>query len=137
MPRTRIRVVLDTNILLSAILFGGVPGKLLDLWRDGIYELAMSPELLAEFVTKLRFKFDFPSDLVKEWEQLLREHAINVLPEYTTKVCRDPDDNKFLDVSLAAGAIYLVTGDQDLLSLERYQGIRILKPTEFFAALKK
>ena len=137
MPSTRIRVGLDTNILLSAILFGGVPGKLLDLWRDGIFELAMSPELLAEFVTKLRFKFDFPSDLVKEWEQLLREHAINVLPEYTTKVCQDPDDNKFLDVSLAAGAIYLVTGDQDLLSLERYQGIRILKPTEFFAALKK
>lgn len=137
MPKAKIRAVLDTNILLSAILFGGIPGELLDLWRRGGFELVMSPELLAELVSKLPFKFDFPTDLVAEWQQLFSENTIHILPDYTTKVCRDPDDDKFLDVSLAAKAIYLVTGDQDLLFLKRYQGIRILKPTEFLTILRK
>ena len=133
MPKAAIKVVLDTNILLSAILFGGIPGKILDLWRKGIFDLVMSPELLAELVSTLRFKFDFPANLTNEWEKLLQENTVHVLPEYTIKVCRDPDDDKFLDVSLAAKAIYLVTGDQDLLSLKRYQNVRILKPAEFLA----
>lgn len=133
MPKAAIKVVLDTNILLSAILFGGIPGKIPDLWRKGIFDLVMSPELLAELVSTLRFKFDFPANLTNEWEKLLQENTVHVLPEYTIKVCRDPDDDKFLDVSLAAKAIYLVTGDQDLLSLKRYQNVRILKPAEFLA----
>jgi len=137
MPKAKIKAVLDTNVLLSGILFGGIPSKLLDLWCRGVFALAMSPELLAELISKLRFKFDFPADLICEWEQLFSEKTIHVLPDYTTKVCRDPDDDKFLDVSLAAKSTYLVTGDEDLLCLKRYQNVRILKPTEFLAILRK
>lgn len=137
MPRARSRVVLDTNILLSAILFGGTPGEVLDLWQRGLFELVMSPELLAELLTKLRFKFDLPSHLVVEWERIAREKAIHVLPDYVTKVCRDPDDNKLLDTSLAGRATYLVTGDEDLLSLKTWQGIRILKAADFLRTVSR
>ncbi|MFZ3063532.1 MAG: putative toxin-antitoxin system toxin component, PIN family [Actinomycetota bacterium] len=137
MPRARSRVVLDTNILLSAILFGGTPGEVLDLWQRGLFELVMSPELLAELLTKLRFKFDLPSHLVVEWERIVSEKAIHVLPDYVTKVCRDPDDNKLLDTSLAGRATYLVTGDEDLLSLKTWQGIRILKAADFLRTVSR
>lgn len=137
MPRPRIRVVLDTNILLSAILFGGVPGQILELWRVQIIELAISPELLAELISKLRFNFDFPSDAVGQWEQIIKENSIRVLPDYITRVCRDPDDDKLLDVSLSSKTKYLVTGDKDLLSLKKYHSVRILSPREFLAIFRK
>lgn len=131
MARTVLRVVLDANVLLSAVLFGGKPGQVLDLWRQSQFELAISPELLAEFSGKLRYKFAFPDGLIAEWEAIFNERAIQSLPDYTTKICRDPDDDKLLDLALAAGATYLVTGDDDLLTLETYEQVLIVKPAAF------
>lgn len=131
MARTVLRVVLDANLLLSAVLLGGKPGQALDLWRRGEFELAISPELLAEFSGKLRYKFAFPEDLIAEWEAIFNERAVQSLPDYTTKVCRDPDDDKLLDLATAVGATYLVTGDDDLLTLKEYEHVRIVKPAAF------
>ncbi|MDI6689943.1 MAG: putative toxin-antitoxin system toxin component, PIN family [Actinomycetota bacterium] len=52
-------------------------------------------------------------------------------------MCRDPEDDKFIDVALAAKADYLVTGDKDLLVLKNYRGVKILKPKEFLALMRK
>lgn len=131
------RVVLDTNVLISGILFGGAPGEIIELWREGALDLVISPETLAEFIGKLRFKFGLPSELTNEWQDLLSERGIHVIPEYNTKICRDPADDKFIDVALAAKADHLVTGDKDLLVLKNYRGVKILKPKELLALMRK
>ncbi|MDO8886450.1 putative toxin-antitoxin system toxin component, PIN family [Candidatus Oleimmundimicrobium sp.] len=133
----RSQVVLDTNVLISGVLFGGTSGEIIKLWRERAFELAISPETLAELIEKLKFKFGLPSELVNEWQNLLSERGIHVIPNYNTKICRDPDDDKFIDVALAARAGYLVIGDKDLLVLKSYREVKFLKPKEFLALMRK
>lgn len=131
------RVILDTNVFLSAILFGKTPGEIIELWQEEIFDLAISPETLAELIGKLKFKFGLPQDLIDEWHDLISKQSIRVMPEYKAKACRDPEDDKFLDVAFAARADYLVTGDHDLLTLKDYFNVKILRPREFLDILRK
>lgn len=96
-------VVLDTNVVLSAIL------------------------------TKLRTKFALPLDLLNEWRDLFESASIHVLPDYKADICRDPKDNMLLDTAAAAGAAYLITGDKDLLELRDHQGTKIMTVAEALA----
>lgn len=96
------------------------------------FDAVISPEILAELVKKLRFKFGFPDELIKEWELIFKNTLKNMLPLYNTKVCRDPDDNKILDLAVFSGAKYIITGDKDLLSLISYKDIKIITPADFF-----
>jgi putative PIN family toxin of toxin-antitoxin system len=129
---SRITLVLDTNVLISAIVFKGVPEKILKLCiLENKFDSVISPEILAELRTKLKFKFGFPDGLIKEWELILKNTLKNMLPFYNTKVCRDPDDNKILDLAIFSGAKYIITGDKDLLSLGKYKDIMIITPTDF------
>ncbi len=128
----KFRVVFDTNIFLSAILYGGVPLQLLNIWRkERVFELLISPEILAELITKLRTKFALPYNLVQEWQELLSQNTIHILPEYITHICRDVDDNKIIDTAISGNAKYIITGDDDLLILKSYQRIKIIKAREF------
>ena len=131
------RVVLDTNVLLSAILFGKSTGEIIKMWHEGIFDLLFSPETLAELIGKLKYKFGLPQDLVEEWQDIFTKKGVHVLPEYKTEVCRDPEDNKFIDVALKGKAAYLVTGDKDLLVLKKYKELKILNPKEFLKLVKK
>jgi len=128
-------VVLDTNVVLSAILFGGKPLELVNLWRQGRFESALSPELLAEILTKLRTKFAVPDDLLSEWRDLLESGALHVLPDYKADICRDPKDNMLLDTAAAAKAAYLITGDKDLLELREYHAAKIITVSEALTVL--
>lgn len=122
-------VILDTNVILSAILFGGTPLQVVDAWRTrGVFDLAISPEILAEILNRLEDKFKLPPSLVGEWKDLLSTNMIRVVPIRGTKVCRDPDDDKFLDAAAAADARFLVTGDKDLLDMEMFGTTRIVTP---------
>ena len=132
----KFRVVFDTNIFLSAILYGGIPLKLLNLWRkERAFELIISPEILAELIAKLRTKFALPSHLVQEWQELLSQNIIHVLPEYLTHICRDAEDDKIIDTAISGNANYIITGDEDLLILKSYQRIKIIKATKFLDIL--
>ncbi len=128
-------VVLDTNVLISAILFGKTTGEIIELWRKGAFDIVFSPETFAEFIGKLKFKFDLPPDLIEELQNLVGNQSIHVFPDYKTKICRDPEDDKFIDVALKAKAEYLVTGDEDLLVIKEYRGIKIVKPKEFLKSM--
>ncbi len=130
------RVVLDTNVLLSGILFGGTFGEIIELWRRNAFVLIISPETLAELIGKLRYKFSLPSKIVSEWQELISERSVHVAPDYVTKVCPDAEDNKFIDVALTGRAEYLVTGGKNLLSLNSYRQFKILKPKEFLLLMK-
>jgi len=134
----KFRVVFDTNIFLSAILYGGTPLKLLNLWRkERAFELIISPEILAELIAKLRIKFALPANLVQEWQELLSRNIIRVLPEYLTQICRDDQDNKIIDTAISGNAHYIITGDEDLLTMKSYQKTKIIKAREFLNLLKE
>ena len=129
------RVVFDTNVLLSAILFGGVPRRLLQAVIDGRLRLVTSRHLLDEFEEILEEKFGFSKAAAVETLSELEVLAEVVEPVDVPKVCRDPDDDQVLAAALAGAAEVIVTGDRDLLVLEWYNTIEILSPASFIPRL--
>ncbi len=131
------RVVLDTNVLVSAVFFGATPGQVLSHWRDRAFEIVVSREVLEEYVrVGERIAVRAPGVDLGPALDLIAAHATFVstapLPE---PVCRDPDDDKFLACALAAEARYIVSGDRDLLVLSPYRGVTVLSPRAFVRQL--
>ncbi len=129
------RVLLDTNVLISGILFRGVSRTLLEFAIRGELALVTSPVLLDELQEILVHRFDLPPELGQVVRTELEALADTVVPDDVPAVSRDPDD----DQVLAAGALdeveAIVTGDQDLLVLETHQGIPIIRPTDLLTRL--
>lgn len=126
---------LDTNVFISAIFWRGLPNQLLNVWRAQRFQLIFSPRCLAELLAKLELKFDISPDQVKEWRRLLERKALLVTPTVEVKLCRDPADDISLEAALTGRADYIVTGDEDLLTLEEFQGIQIISPQQFWDLL--
>lgn len=126
------RVVLDTNVLLSALIFGGKPRQVVELLARDLIQAVTSEAILTEMRRTVARKFpDFTDDLAR-MELLLEEDAETVkLGGVTVAVCRDPDDNRVLETAVIGDCGYIISGDKDLLPLKKYQTIRILKPADF------
>ncbi len=128
------RVVCDTNVLIAGLVADGlcrdiVKRRLLTL------ELFSSQALLDELAKKLREKFDLDPDELPILDAY-RQKVVIVRPTVLPKpVCRDPDDDQVLATAIAAQAVVILTGDDDLLVLKEHQGIRILSPRQFVALL--
>jgi|SRR3712207_5545332 len=138
------RVVLDTNIIISALLFAqGNAGAILKAWENRAFDLVVSPEILAEYEAalkdpqlrkRLKVSEEEITKLITEMEQV----AVVVVPHVRLRVVKnDPDDNKFLECAVATNAAYIVSGDKELLILSHYQNIYILKPAFFVTVLKE
>jgi uncharacterized protein len=129
-----LRVVIDTNVLVSALLFAGQPGKLRDLWVAGRIVPLVSKETFAEFSRVLAYpKFRLSPveiTMLREEEFLPYAEVVDVT-EHVTGTCRDPHDDKFLALSSSGDAEYLVTGDEDLLVLQTFGQTRIIRVGEF------
>ncbi len=135
MPRSRLlvlRVVLDTNVLLSALLWRGTPHALLEQARNGTVTLISSPTLLAELAEVIgRPKFDsLLTRATTSRQDMLAQLRLLVEvvepPNLIQPVCRDPDDDAVLALAIAAHADVIVSGDDDLLSLSAFEGTPIL-----------
>lgn len=132
------RVVVDTNVLISALLTpeGTAAEAVRRLAADGS-TLLLSRVTFLELASRLaRPKFDNyrsreQMDRYLEW---LAELAEWVKPSLRISDCRDPDDNRFLEVLVAGDADLLISGDPDLLELHPYEGRPILRPADFLAA---
>jgi putative PIN family toxin of toxin-antitoxin system len=125
------RLVLDTNVVASAMLWGGKPRKLLQARREKQIELFASVPMLAELTDILaRRKFDKKIAASKlTVDQLVDGYAELtqlVRPAPTPRIAPDPDDDVVIGTALAAKADFLVTGDLPLLAVGSYQGIRIV-----------
>ncbi len=130
------RAVVDTNVLVSGLLWHGTPHDLLGHVRAGTLTLISSPSLLAEFEVVIgRAKFD----VILTRSNTSREHALAEVrqlaeiiepPPLAVPVCRDPDDDAILALALAAQADLIVSGDDDLLALGRHRDIPIVTPTQ-------
>lgn len=134
------RVAVDTNVLVSGLLWHGPPHALIEAIREGKLQLVASPALLAELADVIgRPKFaSILARAATTRERLLAE--IGELAELiepaplTAPVCRDPDDDALIALAIAAQAEVIVTGDDDLLALGGHSGIRIIGPA---AAVKE
>lgn len=130
------RAVIDTNVLVSGLLWHGAPHALLAQVRAGRLILVSSPALLAELENVIgRAKFD----AILTRSNTSRERTLSELrqlaemiepPPLPQPVCRDPDDDHALALALAAQADLIVSGDDDLLTLGRFQGIPIVTPAQ-------
>ncbi len=125
------RVVLDTNVVVSALLFGGVPGKLVSLWRSGRIEPLCSEEIVLEYLRVLAY----PKFRLSESEiDYLLKHEI--LPFFTVVyspagklyISEDPADDKFIWCAVAGKAGAIVSGDDHLLGA---RSLPVLTPAQF------
>lgn len=128
------KIVLDTNVLVSALLFRGELSKIVDLWEKGRMIPVISRETFEEFKNVLAYpKFSLTE---KEVKTIIEE---NVLPffevvEITNEVsgvCRDPKDDKFFSCALSAKADFIVSGDNDLCDMGKYKSVKIINAAEF------
>lgn len=127
------RVVLDTNVYLSALLFGGPPEEILVLARAGAVTLIVSPAILDEVSAVLPRKFDWTTAQASRARREFSGLAELVIPRQTISAIReDEPDNRILKCAVAGRAEVIVTGDlRHLRPLETFRGIRIVTPREF------
>ncbi|MBN1942301.1 MAG: putative toxin-antitoxin system toxin component, PIN family [Phycisphaerae bacterium] len=132
------KVVLDTNVLLSGLFVRGLCEAVLDMCisSDGC-TLIFSEHILNEFERHARRTFHAPAGEVRKAVKFLRDHAELVTPaRIPAQACRDADDLPVLGTLVAGQADCLVTGDKDLLALGEFKGRPILSPRQFHEHLK-
>ena len=127
------KIVCDTNILISGILFGGKPREILHLCSSGTLDKIISPDILKEVeLVLLRPKFGLHHEQVYEIIQLFRNTFTLVTPESRLSVITaDPDDNRILEAAYAAKASAIITGDAHLLDLDAWNNIPVVSADSF------
>jgi putative PIN family toxin of toxin-antitoxin system len=133
-PEKIIRVVLDTNVLISALLFKGELSRIVGLWQKGKIVPIISKETFDELRAVLEYpKFSLTAAEIKsliEREILPFFEVVNV-GEHVRGACRDPGDDKFISCAISANAGFIVTGDKDLSDLKKYQFVKIIQASNF------
>lgn len=127
-------VVIDTNVLISVLLFGGKLGSLRDYWRTRRIVPLVSKETFGELRRVLAYpKFRLtPAEIsaIIEIEILPWFEVVEVM-EKIAGICRDPHDDMFFAVAVNGGAAFLITGDNDLLVLKSFRSAIIVTPADF------
>lgn len=139
-PPAVIRVVLDTNTVVSALLFAGTASRLVPVWQSRRISLLVSKAIVEEYLRVLAYpKFELTSEEVR---RLLDEEMLPFIE--TVRVRRrlrppvaDQDDHTFLECAVLGRARYLVTGDRELTELGHDRGVTILSVGEFLALLER
>jgi len=134
------RAVVDTNIFIRALIKPeGTVGPVLHRLHTGEYTLIYSEPLLKELLTKLalpriREKYHVNDDVVEGTLAIIALRGELVVPNRTVKVCRDPKDDMFVEAALAGFAPFVVTGDEDLLVLKKFETVKFVAPRVFLRA---
>lgn len=132
----RIRVVVDTNVIISGALFGGMPKKVLDVVQSGNVEVLMSRILKNEIIRQLQ-RFQVPEITYRVIRSMISFRARMLLPKVISRTVRDPKDDMLLALSLTGKVDFLVTGDKDLLILRQFEETRIVTPRQFLHHVKQ
>ncbi|MBK9006096.1 MAG: putative toxin-antitoxin system toxin component, PIN family [Anaerolineae bacterium] len=127
------KVVMDTNVFVSAVFFSGPPFQILNTWQSGKFELAVSQEILDEYRRVGEVLAEEYSNIgLKPMLNFVIDHAKVYKPaKLNGPVCEDPDDDKFFACALASESKIIISGDKHLLKVSGYEGIEVLKPREF------
>ena len=126
------RIVVDTNVIVSALVFGGVPRQVLDLAGAGVCSFYFSASIQAEVERILREKFGWSSEEVHARTRPFWGFGTRVEPQVLLAVITDdPDDDRILECAVDAGADAIISGDRHLLRLGLFQSIPIQSPRHF------
>ncbi|HVP78984.1 MAG TPA: putative toxin-antitoxin system toxin component, PIN family [Thermodesulfobacteriota bacterium] len=133
-----LKIVLGTNVLMSAILFGGKPRQILEKAIRGEIRLCLSEPILEELKGVLqRSKFGYSPEMIQFILTELTGIADFVKPSETINVvAEDPEDNRILECAVEAKANYVITGDSHLLKLSKYLDIEVLNAAAFLEKLE-
>ena len=131
------KVVLDTNIFISGIFWQGNPHKILRAWREGYITLVSSLDAISELAKVLGdFKMQLPDKDMRNWINMIVQNAEMVEPTEKIDVVKDdPSDNLFIEIAVTGNAKYIVSQDNHLLKLKKFNDIRIITPEEFMKLL--
>lgn len=126
------KIVIDTNVLVSGIFWHGSPSHILECWIEKqAFSVIASPIILDEYIRVIG-EFTHKNMLLnKNWIDFLPSALSLIEPTFKTNVCRDPNDNMFLDVAVSSDANFIVSGDKDLLSMKKFHNIPILDAKSF------
>lgn len=130
-----IRVVIDTNVVVSALLFGGTPGTLIQLWKKGVIRPFISKEIVEEYLRVFacpKFKLSQKEIDFLLYGEILPYSDIVKIKSGKVIVSKDPSDDKFIRCARAARAAVVISGDDHLLEMKSCGSIKILTPSEFF-----
>jgi putative PIN family toxin of toxin-antitoxin system len=134
------KIVIDTNVFISAVLFRGPTSRLVSLWQKNAVSVLMSSAVLKEYAKALAYpKFKLSKTEIRgivEQELLPYVYPVKVKRSLHI-ITEDPSDNKFLELAETGKADYILSGDKHLLDLKDFHGIKIITPAEFFAFFKK
>jgi len=127
------RLILDTNVLMSGIFFGGPPYEILNAWRHGKVSLVLSAKILDEYRrVGHRLSAKFPGVDVEPILALVTAHAeLVVAPALEEGVCEDPTDDMFFACAIAAGCHLIISGDRHLHKATGYGDVEVMSPRDF------
>ncbi len=128
-----IRLLLDTNVFVSGIFWSGPPAKILDAWHKKTLKVVCSLNILDEYrrVGDILSKKYHGLDINPFINRMVKESDLFSPIKLKGPVSRDPDDDKFIAVAIAAKCRLIVSGDKDLLSVNGHAGIAIITPNDF------
>lgn len=135
----KIKVVLDSNVLISALGWDGKPKKCFDLVLENEVISFTSPDLLEELFKVMNYpKFEFSEEEKEKFLEIFLKKTLIVEPEKGVEVLKvGPSNNRVLGCALEADADFIVSGDSHLLDLEEFRGIEILSPDEFLEVFER
>ncbi len=130
------KVILDTNILISAVGFGGKPREILNLVLKKRIIVITSPTLLAELEDVVHKKFPALASDFNRLNKQIKKNFKLVRPKETLKITQDDDDNRILEAAVEGNCDYIITGDKELLDLGNYKRIKIITPDQFVRTIE-
>jgi len=127
------RIILDTNVLVSGIFFTGIPFEILTGIKQNKCTVVISSDIISEYKQTIqKLAEHFPKiNADDQLELLITSSTICEPKPLPNAICDDPDDDKFIACALASKTKIIVSGDKHLLAVSGYQGIKVLKPREF------
>jgi putative PIN family toxin of toxin-antitoxin system len=126
------KAVLDTNIIISALFWGGAPRRIVDLAAERRFQAVTCPELLQELAAVLSDDFGVPRERVAMVvRDVVSYSEVTIIASPATVPLRDPNDYPVVACAIGAGADFIITGDHDLLSLKETHGVRVVSPRTF------
>jgi len=132
-----IRVVLDTNVLISAFFWRGNEYKVLRKAFEGEFEPLTSRAIIAELEGVLSKKFGAARSWIEEAIKALTTNLVMITTKHRLNVIKDDEnDNRILECAVEGGADFIISGDVHLLKLQEYRGVRILRSEDFLKALE-
>jgi len=131
------RIVVDTNVIASAIFFGGNPRELLRKCFSDEFEIVCTEDIFNEYIATIeklteRYKKGSGTEIIP----ILAENLVFIQNTFYEQYSRDPDDDKFINCARSGKIFYLVSGDKDLLVLNKVEGVKIITVSDFLKEYK-